>query len=221
MDTLDFTKDEKEYIKETLQFILNDISKIYDLSDLENIFLQFTPGDRGNYLLCVGPKHIAILSLEKTTSTEWMMLFEKGTVNFEYPGNILLGEKKESFFKRENNQYISNSVATNEKAEDVAKFLVRYEDIRKDLIEYIKKNHKNKTDLFNQLRQLRTIYSSEVTVDLGQLSTINMQTIEVEEQDGKKIGTINFGNRLVKIITEGDIVLTKIEPVKEKIKEKR
>ena len=48
----------------------------------------------------------------------------------------------------------------------------------------------------------------------------NVKMLEVTKENGRSIGTIDFGSRIVKIITDGDIVLKKVEPVKEKVKQK-
>ena len=49
--------------------------------------------------------------------------------------------------------------------------------------------------------------------------SIAEKEIEIEKKDGKTIGTINFGERSISIITDGDIVLVpKLEKEKQKVK---
>ena len=223
MRELKFTEEEKKYIKETLNVVLDDIHKIYEITPQENIFIEVEIDNEYKYLLCIGPKAIALLTLE-TDKEEWKKLFINGDANFSYKTNVLLEReitvesgsrknKKEEQYKRR------NDLEDNFDLEIIARLLADYENIRNRIISHIETCHSQKNEIMSKLQRIRTIYSSDVYVDLGQATTLNMQKIELEEKDGKKIGTIDFGNRLVKIITEGDIVLTQIEPVKQKIKQ--
>lgn len=223
MRELKFTEEEKKYIKETLNVVLDDIHKIYEITPQENIFIEVEIDNEYKYLLCIGPKAIALLTLE-TDKEEWKKLFINGDANFSYKTNVLLEReitvesgsrknKKEEQYKRR------NDLEDNFDLEIIARLLADYENIRNRIISYIETCHSQKNEIMSKLQRIRTIYGSDVYVDLGQATTLNMQKIELEEKDGKKIGTIDFGNRLVKIITEGDIVLTQIEPVKQKIKQ--
>lgn len=220
MKALVFTEEEIKYVKETLNIVLDDIRKIYALTPQENIFLEIEIEEE-KYLLSIGPKEIALLTL-KVDKEEWQKLFIKGDANFDYKGNILLEQeriKSDSSWriKSEETYFWRNELADKSSIEPIARFLAQYDTIRKDIISHIETCHSEKEDIMSKLQHLRTIYGGEVYVNLGEAKTMNMQKIEVEEQNGKKIGTIDFGNRLVKIITEGDIVLTQIEPVKQKI----
>lgn len=61
----------------------------------------------------------------------------------------------------------------------------------------------------------------EAIVEINMPNNIGLQKIEVVEEDGKKIGTINFGDQIIKIYTEGEIVLcNKNEEAKDKEKKK-
>lgn len=222
MRELKFTEEEKEYVKEVLNLVLDDIHKIYEITPQDNIFLEVEIDKDYNYLLCIGPKAIALLTLE-VDKDEWKKLFINGDANFSYKNNVLLekeilvesGNRKN---KKEEILLRRNDLEEDLELEIVARFLADYENIRSRIISHIETCYSEKTEIMSKLQRIKTIYGSDVYVELGQATTLNMQKIEIEEQEGKKIGTIDFGNRLVKIITEGDIVLTKIEPVKQKIK---
>lgn len=56
---------------------------------------------------------------------------------------------------------------------------------------------------------------SEIDVKLDFPKTQNMHQIDVYEENGHTIGILNFGERTVKIITDGDIVLVRRDKEKQ------
>jgi len=50
--------------------------------------------------------------------------------------------------------------------------------------------------------------------------TLNQHKLEVVEEDGKKVGTLNFGSISLKIITSGNVELVS-KPEANKVKAKR
>lgn len=106
---------------------------------------------------------------------------------------------------------------------DMAIPIIRnYEKIRKDIelqIESVTLNTKAEKDLTKQaIANIRRNYTKDAIIELDLGFSQNRHEIEVVEDDGKRIGIINFGNRLIKIITDGDIVLIKKDRGKHKQK---
>lgn len=55
------------------------------------------------------------------------------------------------------------------------------------------------------LQEEKKASSAQVAVQFPE--SIDQHTIEIKEEDGRVVGTIDFGGKLIKIITDGDIVL--------------
>lgn len=224
MENLDFTEDEKKYIKETFDIVLDDLREIYKLTSQPTICVEIQLKGSKKYLLCLSETKIALLTLNSSVlAYEWEKLWIEDKANLIYNGNLLLETRYKKVGKRRKKDTIEYSVSRKkindlDDLEIITKFIFQYDEIRAKTIKAIELQHGAKNDFFSELAKIRTKYGGEVIVDLGVGKTQNMQKIELEEENGKKIGTIDFGDRLVKIITEGDIVLTKIERTKEKIK---
>ena len=222
MKEIRYSKEELDYIKDTLGLILNDVRSIYNATDQEHIFLETTLNNE-KYLLAINDKKIALLTL-KVDIDEWIKLWKNDDVNFSYKGNCLLERviipEKSLLKKQQDKKYETNKL---DKCSDTAiavQFLLEYDRIREELINDIKNTHSSKEDIMRRISQIRCKYGNEILVDLGENKSLNQQTLFVQEENGKKVGTIDFGSRIVKIITDRDIVLTRVEEVKNKIKTK-
>ena len=196
----DFTDKEKVYISETLNIVIEDLEKIVSLYPI--------------------PFHtIEIDNLQLSFGSTYIYLKESNAFN-----NISLSTIKGKGYKDEEKskkpKRVNFPALSEEEQNNVARFLANYEAYRNQAIEKLQEVTENKKDLFNKLQALRVKYSNEVSVDFGEIPTQNIKTLEVTKENGRSIGTIDFGSRIVKIITDGDIVLKKVEPVKEKVKRK-
>lgn len=224
MSNLTFTEEEKQYIKETLDIILDDIREIYKLIPQTVVFVQFNLEEEGLCFLGIDASTISLLN-KCSKDAEWYeanaysYLYRQADVILEEETIITLPKKHKKDDPKRALQIKRNQITDNNKNLFIARFLTKYDEIRKQLIQRAELLQNEKKDLLKEIQMIRTKYSGEVLVDLGTLPTQNRQKVELEEENGKKVGTIDFGTRLVKIITEGDIVLTKIERVKEKIKQ--
>ena len=195
-----FTKEEEQYISETLNIILDDFEKIaglleipYHCIEIENLTLQFNP------------KNISLNSKRRSYSCYLSEVKDKKTT---YSSETTKSKRKsfENFEKSEQ--------------QDIVFFLANYEKFRSIAIEKVKEVAQNKKSLFEQLQAIRNKYSTEISVDFGTVATQNIKTLEVTTENGRNVGTIDFGNRIVKVISNGDIVLKKLEPIQEKVKQK-
>ena len=222
MKEITYSKEELDYIKDTLGLILNDVRSIYNATDQEHIFLETTLNNE-KYLLAKNDKKIALLTL-KVDIDEWKKLWKNDDVNFSYKGNCLLERviipEKSLLKKQQDKKYETNKLDKCSDTTIAVQFLLEYDRIREELINDIKNTHSSKEDIMRRISQIRCKYGNEILVDLGENKSLNQQTLFVQEENGKKVGTIDFGSRIVKIITDGDIVLTRVEEVKNKIKTK-
>lgn len=222
MEKLSFTKEEQKYIDETLNIVLDDIDELYKLSQQKNIFIKFWLEGGKEYMLSINDRYIALINLDRSPSSKWEKSFASYNANLSYPGNYQLQETiyYKKGIKRETVKYMDRLKIKDEEANDIIRFLAKYDSIRTKIIAELQASHSEKETLLDALHKLRTKYSGEVYVDFGLSRSQNIQTLEVTEENGKTVGTIDFGSRIVKIITEGDIVLKKIERAKDKVKQK-
>ena len=84
-------------------------------------------------------------------------------------------------------------------------FLDEFDEIRNRVIDKINQALKEKEGTISKAQTLIDKYNQTATIDITLPDTNNKQAIEVTEENGKKIGTLNFGNMLLKIITSADI----------------
>ena len=217
MKQIEFNIEEISYLKETLGVVLKDIREIYNITDQQNLFIEANIAEKNNYLLWIDSERITLVNMQNNPkdcvidfcySSMWydfglsyFILKEKGIDSYDW-------YKSPMTFSQ--NPYL----------EVVYGFVIGYEQTRKNLIEHIEGIHNKKEEFINRLNQVRGKFGNEVFVDFGTNNSLNMRPLEITEEDGKKVGTIDFGSRIVKIITEGDIVLTKVEKAKQLNKSK-
>lgn len=104
-------------------------------------------------------------------------------------------------------------------------FVINYPNIRQDLIFEIEKEKRKERDHCEvideniELAKTKLHNLKDAIIELNFPETLDQKEIEVEKKDGQTIGTINFGERSIRIITNGDIVLVpKREKEKQKVK---
>ena len=230
MEKIIFSQEEIKYINETLNIILDDMNELYKLSPHQNIFVRFWNA-LGEYILGINDECTVLADLNFRDLSIWKSGFRKKTYySYDYyletQRNIeerKTKPKRIAFTSKESDDKKTKPkrmTVTNKEADAVIRFIAKYDSIRTEIINQIQAGTSEKENLFYELSKIRAKYSGDVYVDLGTSRSQNIQIIDVVEEDGKKVGTIDFGSKIVKIITEGDIILNKIEKAKEKVKEK-
>ena len=186
MAEIKYTKQEKKEIYEALDLVLDDIRRLFDAANIEEVRVKL-PMQFYDY--CAGLKvtsqYIKIVTYY--VDTDATLVLEKKVGN--------------------------RRIKRNPAIDEVLPIIRNYEEIRKDIeleIEHItvlNKTEREKT--IQAVANIRKNYTKDATIELDLGPSQNIHEIEVVEEAGQKIGTINFGNRLIKIITDGDIVLVK------------
>lgn len=99
-------------------------------------------------------------------------------------------------------------------------FLREYDQIREKIVSHINSIQASKQENLDMAESLISRYSKNAVIEITLPETNNKQTIEVVEENGRKIGTLNFGDISLKIISSASIDFqTKIvEPSKVKRK---
>lgn len=197
MQEYNFTTEEISYLMDTLQLVLADINAIYEMSGLSQLTVGIDiPKYEGQLKLSAYKNYIEI---GKETYT---------IARFSCPKLNL----------KNKNHYINSYDWNKEVYNIMFRFLAGYKDIRKQLVEKAQNSLGTKESLMDEIKRLRTNFTSEVFVDFGTTSSMNQHKLEVTEEDGKKIGTIDFGQKTIKVITAGEIVLTHTKKAEEKVK---
>lgn len=112
----------------------------------------------------------------------------------------------------------------------VIDFIRAYPTIRKDLISKIKqmqekndesdkKNNGKKKKVMDEISLVEKKITQLADIEIDFPPSQNIHKIEIEEVEGRTIGTIDFNGRTIRIITDGDIVLVKKKT--EEAKQKR
>lgn len=84
-------------------------------------------------------------------------------------------------------------------------FLREYDKIREKIVSHIEKVQATKKDNLDMAEGLISRYSKNAIVEISLPATNNQQTIEVVEENGRKIGTLNFGDISLRIISSANI----------------
>jgi len=172
------TKEEKKAIYKVYNLILDDMNELQKISKSNKIDIWCDFKYKSSY------PHIAL--------TDKAIVFYSSIDSYHY----FLEEKGPIRTKR-NNVNISTMIA----------LIENYESIRSKLKSEIEKSTSEKETFFHKLAQINKKYTKEAEIEIDLPPSQNVHEIEIIEEEGKNIGIINFGNRTIKIITDGDIVL--------------
>jgi len=189
MEEIKLSKEQRQEIKKTLSHVLKDIQELYNMSNMKKIKIDL-------YRV-------------------W---------DIEHAGFYLEMEKKSFLIKQIYDFALTKTVANLDNRSDILRtnsdywyllnFLNSYEKIREKIISEIERDNRkkarfqdSKTSMLKKLEELNKRYDKEATIDIELPPTVNQHQIEVTRVDGNNVGVINFGERTIKIVTNGDIVL--------------
>ena len=97
-------------------------------------------------------------------------------------------------------------------------FINKYQEIRESIVSEIVKAQREKNVHIQKAKSIAELYKKDAQIEIELPESLNKHQIEVQEEDGRKIGTLNFGSLSIKIITTGDIEL--VHKDKGKVKQK-
>lgn len=197
-----YNKEELNTIKSAYNKILDDMDLLWEKSEIEEIELRIYFGKNPNNGLPHDLGKIAYL------------VFNDQEIRMEYRNfrlsRIINIEKRNRRGKPSRNYDVSTMEALLEKYSEIREIL-------KGKIEESISDKKRKIDLFKSIDEQ---YSKEANIELSLPETLNQHKLEVVEEDGKKVGTLNFGSISLKIITSGNVELVS-KPEANKVKAKR
>ena len=215
IEKINFTDQEINDTKKTLEIVIDDLKSLYQISMFEDITIVFDMLEKEEkWCLLINEKEIVIYRC-RIVFDSW--LYERSSSLYEIP--LEYKKTKKEFLKKEVIETKRNPLNDRDSQYYVFHFLSEYESIREEILKRITKTQQEKEKRSKALETLRAKYSNDVYVDFGPSQTLNVQTIEVvEDENGQKVGTINFGSKIINIITDGDIFLIKRKKAKQKIK---
>lgn len=108
-------------------------------------------------------------------------------------------------------------------------FLMNYAQNRPKIIEAATLGKKEKRAIASKIDEqleggishIEQVLKDEVLVEFNLPESIDQREIEVHNEGGVNIGTIDFGGKTVKIVTTGDIVLVNREKSQSRVKGKK
>lgn len=214
---IQYTTKQKREITKSINFISHDIMKLIHQAKLPSFSykIKFKNGHSYNsddYRTKCLFQDKALWQIVYDSDNYLSLKVTSGDLYFS--DDISLGKK---FFKQE---------MTKSMWAICLEFIMTYSDVREDLISKIEKRasevnayntliDENIKEAKNKLHNLEN-----AIIEFNFPPSIAKKEIEIEKKDGKTIGTINFGERSISIITSGDIVLVPKKEEKPKVKEK-
>lgn len=99
-------------------------------------------------------------------------------------------------------------------------FLREYDKIREKIVTHIENVQSAKNKDLDMAESIINRYSKNAVVEIALPETNNQQTIEVVEENGRKVGTLNFGDISLKIISNANIEFKSTSTTSEKVKRK-
>lgn len=185
MTYLNFTESEKEIIRNTLKLIIKDIDKLWSYDMCSKICIPVTLEDVDKYY-------------EGYPASGWLLMLTKDNYVIENANSdqrFLIATKKENEPRIDHTDTIGPV--------DVM-ILKEYPNIRKFIVGAIRDASARKNETLEYIRNLGEQIKAQTTIEIDLPPTNNRQTIEVTEENGKKVGTINFGDMALKIITSSE-----------------
>lgn len=197
---MEYTKKEKQKIRKTMDILIRDLDKIWQLGFLDEITIPIDLTGIDEYD-------------ESYASYRWNFYMDDDVIE------IRSTNEKESYMhaKRSSSGKLKGCYETVDIREVL--FFREYEKIRATIMEKISKKQDEKQKDFDLMDKLTNQFNKkESIVEITLPQSNNPHELKVQREDGRNVGTIDFGSSSIKIITDGSIRLVKEEPQKTKVK---
>ena len=199
MSNIKLTKEQQKDLLELYNKALDDLWEIWQTSALKSVYI--------------------LMHFEDDKTKKWSFRIDdqdiRLTCNTGYTHSIsyTLARAKTRFKKTVliKDEEINQDIMFN--------FIKNYEDVRDKLIKRLSSSDSIKKDTDKLFARLKEQFNKSSTIEIDFPETMNKHTIEVTEEDGKKIGTLSFNGISLRIITDANIEF-KNKHTTEKIKRK-
>ena len=211
-----YTKEEKKKIEKAYEIVISDLNKIWQQCDEEQ--LEFVVD--------------SVWKISENINTKHHMRFVYGWCLVLTKRNAYIENRTEDIILDRitlaNSDIRGQLKPCCKEIELVVGFIEAYPKIRERAIRKIEKNIieketqkesdiQRKKEQLENIRKVTQTYNKEASIEIDLPKTQNQHQLVVTEEEGRTIGTLDFGGRTIKVITDGDIVLVR-KSKKEKIK---
>ena len=187
MSNIHYTQKEKKEINDLYEKALDDLWDLWQTSSINEIRIRLAGEEQNNdkWYFYISDKQI---NLSTSAYMNHTIIYQLAAPQKKWGKTLLIKNKETTDAKK-------------------LFFLKQYEFIREKMLLRLEYAAKQKEETKEFLGNLKKKLNPESNVEIDFGNSTNLYPIEIVEEDGKTIGTINFGNQTIKIITEGDIVL--------------
>lgn len=183
-----YTKEEIDKFEKAMTLAINELDSLYQRSGLKEIFIPFNLDRMKKYS-------------ENYNSRDWYFVIDDTGFYF----SLGLGTKASHFIHfAKRTKFGKNIMQFPINLDDVI-FLREYENIKSQVVKEVNEALVQRNSDFAIADKI--CKNAESIVEINMPGSQNVHEVQVSEENGKKIGVINFGLQTVKIITEGNIVL--------------
>lgn len=187
MENLSYTKEEIKIFQDALKNAINDLESLWQIKVLEEISVAVSmPG----FVKC---------SEDYTQHNWYLHIDNRGIYLFQGDED---NNRSYWFARRKRNNTLEIYTTINE--QDII-FLNNYFEIREKVARRIELALENKKVNLEKAKLITQKYNQSATIEINMPPTNNQHSIEVTEENGKKIGTISFNGISLKIITDANI----------------
>lgn len=187
MKNLQYNEQEYKVLEKALITAINELERLWQIGSVNEIRIKTR---------LIGMKECH----DYYQDNQWELVIDDSGIYLEQ--NCSIGSNTYAFAKRKSNGKLK--IYSTIYQEDII-FLDEFDEIRNSVIDFVNEASKIKEGTVAKAQTLIDKYSQTATIDINLPETNNRQKIEVVEENGQKIGTLNFGNMLLRIITSADI----------------
>lgn len=188
---MNFDPIQEKEIKKTMELLVKDMRSLYQIYPYENIEvgISMIVGDYGDFWnLVITGESIKLYSNKHDNVTH---LERKGKHKLIYTAGEL-----EAHYK----------------------FIMQYDGIHNRIENIVRSRAKNSSLSIAKMKEYQQKYSKEATIEIEVPETINQHTLEVTEENGQKIGKLNFNGLTLKIIASDSVKIVNKSGTKQKRK---
>lgn len=197
---MEYNKKDKQKIRKTMDILINDLDKIWQLGLIDEISIPID---------LTGIEEFD----EEYSGYSWIFHMDEDAVEIRSTN----GKESYSHAQRTKSGKLKGCYQTIDIREVL--FFREYEKIRATIMEKIEAKQQQKQNDFDLMDKLTNNFNKkENIVEIKLPQTNNQHELNIQRENGRTIGTIDFGSASIKIITDGTIRLVKDEPAKTKIK---
>lgn len=189
MKNTKYSQDEIKIYKKALKIILEELEELWNATDLEEIKIP-----------------VILNGIEKEDKYKpyenWKFIMTKDAW---YLSGYTFSHEYRAYFAKKN-KFGQWKKLLNIQPIDII-FMREYDEIKSKIEEKVRKTLKEKELDLTIAQNIINRKEKEATIEIKMPPSNNQHQIKINQENGRTIGVIDFGSRLIKIVTDGSIVL--------------